>query len=160
MDDIRVVLTIVAALGSGLIGGVFFAFSTFVMKSLAAQLPAQGIATMQSINVTVLNRWFLSSFLGTAVACAVLAVASLADLGETDVLLQIAGSLLYIVGCFGVTMAFNVPRNNALAAVDADSTGGAALWAEYVTDWTAWNTVRSVASLLAAVAFCVALVVE
>jgi len=159
MDELRVVLTIVAVLGSGLIGGVFFAFSTFVMKALATQPPAQGAATMQSINVTVRNGWFLSSFLGTAVASAVLVVVSLADLGETDALLQIAGSLLYVVGCFGVTMAFNVPRNDALAAVEPDSPEGIAEWARYVPSWTVWNTVRTAASLLAAIAFTVALVI-
>ncbi len=43
------------ALGSALVAGVFFAFSTFVMKALGRLQPEQGIAAMQSINVTVLN---------------------------------------------------------------------------------------------------------
>jgi len=44
------ILTLVSALGCGLIAGVFFAFSAFVMKALARLPPAQGIAAMQSIN--------------------------------------------------------------------------------------------------------------
>jgi uncharacterized membrane protein len=61
-------LTLFAALGCGLVAGVFFAFSTFVMKALA-RLPApQGIAAMQSINVIVINPWFMTAFLGTAAA--------------------------------------------------------------------------------------------
>ena len=55
MGGFTFVLTLLAALGSGLIGGVFFAFSAFVMKALARLRPDQGIAAMQSINVTVLN---------------------------------------------------------------------------------------------------------
>jgi uncharacterized membrane protein len=62
-------LNFVAALGCGLIAGVFFAFSSFVMRALA-RLPASGgIAAMQSINVAVLNPVFLGTFAGTALAC-------------------------------------------------------------------------------------------
>jgi uncharacterized membrane protein len=42
-------MKLLAALGCGLIAGVFFAFSTFVMKALAQQPAPLGIATMQSI---------------------------------------------------------------------------------------------------------------
>jgi uncharacterized membrane protein len=48
-------LTFVAALGAALNGGVFFAFSTFVMSGLARLRPADGIAAMQSINVTAVR---------------------------------------------------------------------------------------------------------
>jgi uncharacterized membrane protein len=61
-------LTLVAALGCGLIAGVFFAFSTFVMSALARLQPAQGIAAFQAINITVYNPWFMGTFLGTAAA--------------------------------------------------------------------------------------------
>ncbi|WP_290889540.1 hypothetical protein [Fischerella sp.] len=71
------VLKLFAALGCGLIAGVFFAFSTFVMSALARLQPAQGIAAFQSINITVYNPWFMGTFLGTAVACLFLAVSSL-----------------------------------------------------------------------------------
>ena len=60
------VLIIVALLGSALIGGIFFAFSNFIMKALAKLPAAEGIAAMQSINVVVLNKWFLGVFTGTA----------------------------------------------------------------------------------------------
>jgi uncharacterized membrane protein len=55
MNNPIYLLTFVAALGSGLVAGIFFAFSNFVMKALARVSPAQGIAAMQSINVVVLN---------------------------------------------------------------------------------------------------------
>src|SRR5258705_6992637 len=55
----RVLTTVTfgTALGAGLVAGVFFAFSSFVMAALARLPPAQAIAAMQSINVTVVNRW-------------------------------------------------------------------------------------------------------
>lgn len=64
IDDLIFVLTFASALGCGLIAGVFFAFSAFVMKALARLPPVQGIAAMQAINVAVLNRWFFAAFFG------------------------------------------------------------------------------------------------
>lgn len=52
--------TFLSALGCGLIAGFFFAFSAVVMKALGKLPPAQGIAAMQSINVVVINPWFLT----------------------------------------------------------------------------------------------------
>jgi uncharacterized membrane protein len=49
-------------LGAALVAGIFFAFSTFVMTALGRLPPEQGIAAMQSINVTVLNPWFFAVF--------------------------------------------------------------------------------------------------
>ncbi len=72
-------------------------------------------------------------------------------------MLIVAAALFYIVGCFLVTMMFNVPLNNALAAVNPDSVEGATLWKHYLSRWTMWNTIRTAASLLAAAAFILAL---
>lgn len=150
-------LTFVSALGCGLIGGVFFAFSTFVMRGLN-QLPApQGIAAMQSINITVINAWFMVPFFGTAVACIALIVAGLRRWGEPGALLLLLGGALYLVGMV-VTIACNVPRNDALAVVDPNSIEGAAQWERYVPEWTVWNTVRMAASLGAAAALIAAFI--
>lgn len=65
--------------------------------------------------------------------------------------------MLYLVGSFLVTIVFNVPRNNALAAVDQSSAQGTTLWASYLTVWTAWNHVRTAAALTAAAALSLAL---
>jgi uncharacterized membrane protein len=152
------ILTLIAALGSGLIGGVFFAFSTFVMQALSRLRPDQGIAAMQSINVAVLNRWFLTPFLGTAAACLVLAISSLFAARDLATLLRLAGSSLYLAGTVLVTVVCNVPRNDALATVVAGSEEGKTLWAHYLPGWTVWNTVRAVAAVMAATALTVALV--
>jgi uncharacterized membrane protein len=151
-------LTLVAALGSGLIGGIFFAFSAFVMKALARLRPDHGIAAMQSINVTVLNRWFLAPFFGTAAACIVLALSSLSAWREPAALFRLLGSGLYLVGTMLVTIVGNVPQNDALAAVGAESAEGERRWARFVPTWTRWNTVRSLASIAAAAALTVSLV--
>lgn len=147
----------IAALGCGLMAGFFFAFSVCVMRALAAQPPAQGIAAMQSINVVVLNPWFLTPFVGLAALSALLAAIGALRWGEPGAPFIVAGGVLYAIGSFGVTMRFNVPRNNALAAVRPDSDEGARLWAGYLDVWTRLNHLRSIASLLAAAAFTLAL---
>lgn len=150
-------LKVFAALGCGLIAGVFFAFSTFVMKALAQQPPGQGIAAMQSINITVINPLFMGAFLGTAAACIFLTISSLLKWNQPGAVYLLLGSLLYLVGTFWVTIAFNVPLNDALAIADPNSTDGANLWARYLTDWTLWNHVRTVAAIAAAASFTIAI---
>ncbi len=156
-DGLIRVLTLISALGSGLMAGFFFSFSVSVMKALGRLPTAQGIAAMQSINVVVINPVFLIAFFGTAVACVAVAISALSTWHRPGAAYLLAGGLLYLVGSFLVTIAFNVPRNNALAAVDPASAAGAALWASYLTAWTAWNHVRTAAALAAAAVLSIAL---
>lgn len=150
-------VTLVAALGCGLVAGVFFAFSSFVMKALGRLPPGQGIAAMQSINVAVLNPWFLGAFLGTAAVCALASILSLLRWQEPGSFYVLAGSALYLVGTLLVTAVFNIPRNDALGAIAATDPDAARLWAGYIAGWTAWNHVRTAAALGAAAALTFAL---
>jgi uncharacterized membrane protein len=145
-----IALTFGTALGCGLIAGVFFAFSTFVMKALV-RLPApQGIAVMQSINVVAVTPLFMTALFGTAAACLMLAVLTGLPGQHPAAGYVIAGSLSYLVGTVAVTIVFNVPQNERLAAVNPASAEGARLWTDYVRSWTAWNHVRTIAALIAA----------
>ena len=157
MDQLLFALTVIAAVGCGLVAGVFFAFSAFVMKALSRLPPAQGIAAMQSINIVVLNPWFLGAFLGTAAACLVVLIFSLLGWQGSGTGYLVIGSALYLLGCLLVTMVFNVPRNEALASVAPDDPDGASRWTGYVPTWTAWNHVRTGAALIAATSFSIAL---
>ena len=150
-------LKLFSALGCGLIAGVFFAFSTFVMSALARLQPSQGIAAMQSINITVINPWFMAAFLGTAAACIFLAVSSLLKWHQPGAAYLLLGSLLYLVGTVGVTIVFNVPLNDALATVKPGSPDGVNLLASYLANWTVWNHVRTAAALAAAASLTIAL---
>lgn len=157
MSSLLYYLTFAAALGSGIVAGIFFGFSSFIMAALGRVAPAAGIAAMQQINITVINPWFFAAFFGTAILGIAVAVLALFQWQSAPVLLLVAGAALYVIGCVIVTMAFNVPLNNALAAVSPESTEGAKLWARYLTDWTWWNSFRTAASALAMVAFMVGL---
>ena len=152
MPDAVLVLTLVAALGAALVAGAFFAFSTFVMAALGRVPAPEGIRAMQEINITVINPWFMTALFGTGVACLAVVVAALADWDDSYGPYLIAAAALYIVGCIGVTMAFNVPRNNAVARLEPESAEAAGVWGRYLVEWTAWNSVRTVASLAATAA--------
>ena len=157
IDRLLFALTLFAALGCGLVAGVFFAFSAFVMKALARLPPGEGIAAMQSINVAVLNPWFLGAFFGTAAACVLALISSLLRWHEPGTVYLLVGSVLYLMGSLLVTIVFNVPRNESLASLTPADPNGPRLWTGYVASWTAWNHVRTAASLAAAASFSVAL---
>jgi uncharacterized membrane protein len=150
-------VTLGAALGAGLIAGVFFAFSNFVMPALARLPELRGMSAMQSINVTVLNRWSLGAFLGTAALCAGLAGDALLRWSAPGAHLRLAGSLLYLAGGLLVTRACNVPWNQALAALPAQGKAAAKTWASFLVEWNFWNDVRAAASFGAAALFILAL---
>jgi len=156
-DRIVFVATFLAAIGSGLIAGVFGAFATFVMRALAQRPPVEGMAAMQAINVAVINPLFLGAFLGTAGACAVAAAGAVTRWEQPGSAYVLAGAALYVVGTFGVTMVCNVPLNNALATVAPTDPAAGALWADYLRRWTTWNHVRTLAAALAMAAFILAL---
>jgi uncharacterized membrane protein len=156
-DSLLEALAFVLALGSGLVAGIFFAFSTFVMRALARLPAADGIAAMQSINIVVINPLFLGVFMGTALLGLVAGAMTLIDWQGAASICLLAGSALYAIGCFGVTLLGNVPLNNALAKVAAESAEGRAVWARYLQDWVRWNHVRTIAALLAGAAFILAL---
>jgi uncharacterized membrane protein len=160
IDRFLFALTLFSALGCGLVAGIFFAFSTFVIKALARLLPGQGIAAMQSINVAVINPWFLTAFLGTGAGCLVLGVSSLFQWHKPSAIFCLAGGLLYLIGTILVTLVFNVPLNDGLATVDPASVNGASVWTGYVTNWTAWNHVRTAAALAAGALLTVAVHVD
>jgi uncharacterized membrane protein len=150
------VLAFVSALGSGLAAGLLLVFSVCVMTALSRLPSAQGIAAMQSINVTILNPWFFIVYFGTAAICVVLAIGSFSEWGKAGVSYMLAGSLLYLVGTIVVTIALNVPLNDALAGVQPASEEGARLWTRFVASWTAWNHVRTVAAVAAMACFIMA----
>jgi uncharacterized membrane protein len=148
-DELLFLLTLLSALGTGLIAGVFYAFSTFVMRALGRLPPAQGIAAMQAINVAVINPWFLIVFLGTAATCAVVAFQGMLISDERSGLFMLGGGGLYLVGAFLLTMAANVPLNNWLAKIEPAGADSADRWRRYVRYWSLLNHVRTMAAFVA-----------
>lgn len=158
MNTIVTAIVVLALLGSALIGGVFFAFSSFVMKALARTPSSEGIAAMQSINVVVLNRSFLGAFMGTTALSLLITGLALKVWGTPSAPYFLAGALLYFVGTFLITGLGNVPLNNQLAAVTATDPAATAVWQHYLDRWTLLNTVRTTAAMAAALLFTLGLI--
>ena len=150
MGGLVTALTIATAVGSGLNGGVFFAFSSFVMPALARLRPAEGAAAMQSINVMAVTPVFMTALFGTGALCIAVIVAGLAALDESYGGWLVAGGAVYLAGTIVLTMLYHVPRNNALAAVDPATPEAARLWERYLSEWTGGNHVRAAAGAVAA----------
>jgi uncharacterized membrane protein len=146
-----------AALGSGTMAGVYFAFSAFIMRSLAVLPPPAAIAAMQSINRVILSSAFLPLFFATTAISLGLAVGAVVRWGAPGSMPVLVGSCLYVVGMFGLTAAFNVPLNDALEAVDPSAAAAADTWSRYQQAWTRWNHIRTVASIAACALFVVAI---
>jgi uncharacterized membrane protein len=157
VDGLLFALTLLAAVGCGLNGGVLFAFSTFVMPGLARLQHPEGIRAMQSINVLAVTPPFMTALFGTAALCAVLAVWGIVDLGEDYGPYLLVGGALYLAGVIGLTMGYHVPRNNALAEADPDTAEGSELWVRYLAEWTRLNHVRTLAGIAASALFAIAL---
>jgi uncharacterized membrane protein len=144
------VATATAALGAGLSGGVFLAFSTFVMSGLR-RLPAQvGVQAMQGINrAAPSSPVFMLTLFGTTLLAVALAVESLVRHRPASAL-AVAGAAAVLVAVV-VTAAYHVPHNDALALLDPTAPATAARWRAYTAGWTRWNHLRTASCAASAV---------
>ncbi len=157
MNSLISLVGTIALLGSALVGGVLFAFSSFVMKALARLPSAEGIAAMQSINVVIINPSFLGAFLGTTLLSLGVIVQVLVSRGHPSIMLFLGAAIFYFVGTFLVTMFANVPLNDRLAGVSATDPAAVESWEHYLDRWTMWNHVRTAAAMLATLLYSLAL---
>ena len=138
-------------LAYALVGGVFLAFSDFIMRSLAITGGVGGVEAMQVINREVFRWVFMALFLGMAAVSLVIAGYGALGLSSPAGTLIMAAGLVYLIGCFAVTVFFNVPMNEALAGMDLSSDATRDYWTQtYLPRWTFWNSVRTVACAVSA----------
>ncbi|MBC3194748.1 DUF1772 domain-containing protein [Pseudonocardia sp. C8] len=128
----------VAGIGSGLLGGIYLAFSVAVLPALRRRPAGEAAATMREVNRVILNPVFGALFAGTALTCAALLLAGVLA-GDP---LRIAGAVTGLTA-FVVTVAVNIPLNTAL------DRGGE--WDSFAPRWTVANHVRAATSVLTVV---------
>ena len=137
-----------AALSSGLIAGVYFAFSGFIMKAFDKIETAQSVAAMNSINEVILRSLFMPVFFGSSIISFLLVVVAFVYWGEAGAGPALIAGMIYFAGMFVCTVVFNVPLNNALAKLGPDSNNTQQMWSRYLRTWTNWNHLRTVSSLI------------
>ena len=117
MSSLLLIATILAALGSGLIAGLFFAFSACVMAALRRLAPARASPPCSPSTSWCSIRCFSAPSSAPRYCRSVLAVVAALTWSAPGAVYLLAGSLLYLAGAILVTIVFNVPLNNRLAAV-------------------------------------------
>jgi len=143
-------LSAASVLAYAAIGGVFLAFSDFIMRSFNLVKSQGGIEAMQVLNVEIMRSVFMVLFMGLTLVSVFICAYAAINLGGTPRLLLMLAGGLYIIGVFALTAAGNVPLNNQLAGADPAASQTIAFWKQsYMTRWVSLNTVRTVACLLA-----------
>ena len=138
-----------SAAASGVMGGVLFGFSSFVMPALRRLPASQAVAAMQAMNRTApraLGVPLVVSGPGTA-AVAAWALTRADVPGDVRTLL-VAGAVT-AAAAFAITAGYHVPRNNRLDTVDAMSEGAGLAWGAFVPGWVSMNHTRTALSLVA-----------
>ena len=131
----------------GILAGIFFAFSDFVMKSLAEINPVSGIDAMQAMNRRVYGSLFLILLMGFAMLSAGVAIFAYLKLSPPLSSWIIIGAAIYLIGVMLVTIIFNVPMNQKLDGMSSADAETAVYWSAYLKNWTLWNHVRTIACI-------------
>ena len=143
------IVLVVGGTLTGLFAGLLYAFSVAVIPALRCLKGREHIATMQAINVKILNPVFFLSFFGPTI---LLPLAAFLHRSESQFGLLVAAATLHIVGANGVTIVGNVPLNDQLAKQDVGKLSESE--AEQIRSafqgpgslWMRWHTVRTLAA--------------
>ena len=149
LDDIMTISITIATISAGLMAGVYFAFSAFIMRSLDQLGPVKAADAMNSINEVILHSWFMLLFFGSTLLYFMIVVVAVVSAEMSAHWLLLSSGVIYILGMFCCTAMFNVPLNNRLAQVKNDNSKKVEIWALYLQRWTRWNHLRGACSLIA-----------
>jgi uncharacterized membrane protein len=152
----RAVAVGASAVGSGLLGGVLFAFSSFVMPALRRLAPPEGISAMQSINRQAPTAAFGSLIAATALLASGVGLHAALHRNQPGTRWIGVGTMSIMLGLV-ITGVYNVPRNDRLAVIDAATPEAARYWATFLTEWVIANHLRTTACVVAAASYTVAL---
>ncbi|MBI1339583.1 DUF1772 domain-containing protein [bacterium] len=144
------------ALWSALIGGVFSAFSEFIMAGLLKASPAGGVESMQHVNRTVIRTQFVAGILSITFFSVLFAAYSLMVFEGPALVTLILAPIVYVPNVFLMTVFGKVPMNRRLERLDHTSREAAVYWRHYGRTWTRLNHVRAVGSILTAGLYLVA----
>ncbi len=149
LKRMNTMLLVSSAVGTALMAGLFFAYSCSVNPGLHSLSDSSYLEAMQAINRAILNPTFLLCFLGTAVWLPFSCVLNRHHPGRMAWLL--AASICYGVGVLGVTLAGNVPLNEALASFDLRTANPEQLAHQrllFEVPWNQFHTIRTIAAIL------------
>lgn len=144
---------VITTLSTGLIAGLFYAYSCSVNPGLGRLADAEYLKAMQSINRAILNPVFFLTFIGTVLLLPVSAWLSYHQQPGIRFWYFLAAAVIYIAGVFGVTMAGNVPLNEALDKFNLDAAAPDQIAQQrslFERQWNKWHIVRTMANVVSA----------
>ena len=136
---------------SGLVAGLFYAYSCSVNIGLRSLPDSEYLKAMQSINAAIQNPVFFISFMGLLLLFPITA-GQLYKQPNDSFYLIVAAMAIYFVGVFGVTVFCNVPLNEQLAKfpiATANQNEISAMRQIFEKPWNNYHTLRTCASVLA-----------
>jgi len=150
--DIQMVWQILLLVMTGVMAGIYYAFSVFVMRAFAKLDGVQGAKAMGMINRVIVQTGFLPLFFVSSFAHLALLFWCLWQGSIWESWPQVSASLMYLAGMFWVTVNGNVPLNNALeqSLASNDATSIHRQWDEYLRKWTRYNHMRTLSCILSA----------
>lgn len=154
LDSHLEAIMLISVVLNSMAAGIIFIFSNTIMPSLATFDADVGINVMNKINIVIVNPLFIVAFFGGLISAYPAKVMMMNPnvYSKPARYYTLASTLIFFFGEFMVTVTQNVPRNNALLAVDPDSDEGAEYWqTNFLKGWVAWNTARGIFALLSAV---------
>ncbi|WP_299447761.1 DUF1772 domain-containing protein [uncultured Phycicoccus sp.] len=151
-----VVLSVVASVATALNAGVFFAFSTFVMRAVDDLGPAGSVRAMQEINRRAPTPAFMTLLFGSTLLALGSGVVALVGAGPGR-WWAVAGAVAAVAALL-VTIAVNIPLNQRLDRADPGGPDSADRWREFAAPWLRANHARGVLGVLASLLLAVAAV--
>ena len=152
-QQILIAVALAFGLAAALVAGVFQSFSDFIMRGLASVQGSGGMASMQAINVTVIDSWFVRFLIALAPLSILFALYGVWAMEGRALVALVLAAAIYVPLSFGVTIFGNVPMNNALADLPPGAAQAGEYWAHYADRWTQFNTLRTWASAAAAACY-------
>ena len=140
-SSLRAITLIAATLTMGLSAGTIALYAHTIMPGLHNTNDRTFVSAFQHIDRAIINPWFMATaFLGALVLTA---AAAFANRGTPAMGWIIAALVLYLVAVV-ITMAVNVPLNDAIKAAGDPSHINVALVRQkfHESRWAAWNLIR------------------
>lgn len=146
-------LLLATVLTTGLIAGLFYAYSCSVNPGLGRLSNEGYLAAMQSINRAILNPLFFLSFIGTLILLPLSTILNYQQPVPLRFWLLLIAAVIYAVGTFGVTILGNVPLNEALDKFNLSSAATDEIARQRATFETRWNRLHSMRTIASVIAF-------
>lgn len=152
MDTFQIGLILTTLLCS-LVAGFVFAFACVAMPGIGTLNDREFIRSFQAMDRVIQNNQpvFLLVWVGSAVALAFSVLLGVRQLEGAERMLVVAAGLVYFLGVQLPTLTVNVPLNNQLQTLDAetmDETVLAEARGDFEPRWNRWNTIRTVLAIL------------